>query len=368
MDESLPSTVGDQPTRADFHRPLFDRFASLQSSRSVHWTAEYRLLRKLGAGSQGVVWLADRLGSLNVSLRVALKLFSPSPYADTDAYLSEMSQTARISMRIAEIQQDHLLDVHNFIECGGVQIMVVEWVDGFDLKYLVELEPFRQAAGVAGRDRWERITDVVAMPGPSQIRLKPGVAIAVLRQCLEGLNALHQRRIVHGDIKPSNIMLKRTGDTKIIDYGSAFSFGRPRRQPAWTPRYAALEVLETGEFERNSDLASLGYVFLELLSGRSSFEDAKTREELIAAKSTLHERFPQLLSRDVQRDHRLLELIRRMIHPDPAQRFESPSVAELSEDGAAAAHRRLVLGDLASEYVNDIQEWLRFMPQPKGAA
>ncbi len=55
-----------------------------------------------------------------------------------------------------------------------------------------------------------------------QPRVKPGMAIAIVRDCLAALAALHREGIVHGDIKPSNIMLKRTGNAKIVDIGSAF--------------------------------------------------------------------------------------------------------------------------------------------------
>ena len=160
------------------------RYESLQKAGAVHWTAQYRFLERLGAGSQSVVILADRLGSLDVSLRVALKLFSPLLYPDTDSYLTEMAQTAQIAMKIASIQQDHLLDVHNFIESSGIQIMVMEWVDGFDMKYLMEPDRLRAAASGAGRERWVHINDVVVTAGPTQSRLKPGVALHVLRECL----------------------------------------------------------------------------------------------------------------------------------------------------------------------------------------
>lgn len=340
------------------------RYESLQKSGAVHWTAQYRFLERLGAGSQSVVMLADRLGSLDVSLRVALKLFSPLLYPDTDSYLTEMAQTAQVAMKIAAIQEDHLLDVHNFIESSGIQIMVMEWVDGFDLKYLMEPDRLRAAAGAAGRERWLHINDIVITAGPTHSRLKPGVALHVLRECLAGLAALHRANIVHGDIKPSNIMLKRTASSKVIDYGSAFQISRPRIQPAWTPRYAAPEVIETGSFELNSDLASLGYVFLELISGRSPFDDVKTKAELLDVKNTLHDRVENVLPRDVRRDAGLVELIRGMIHPDCSERFFGPDDADLSPDGAAAAHKRLVLGDLSSEYENDIREWLQFVPSP----
>ena len=340
------------------------RYEALQKAGAVHWTAQYQFIERLGAGSQSVVMLADRMGSLDVSLRVALKLFSPTLYPDTDSYLSEMAQTAQVAMKIVEIQQDHLLDVHNFIESSGIQIMVMEWVDGFDLKYLTGLDRLRSAATAAGRERWAHINDVVVTAGPTQSRLKPGVALHILRECLAGLAVLYQSSIVHGDIKPSNIMLKRTASTKVIDFGSAFEISRPRIQPAWTPRYAAPEVIESGKFERNSDLASLGYVFLELISGRSPFDGVKTRAELLDVKRSLHDRVEDVLPRDVRRDTGLVELIQSMIHPDCSRRFSSPDDADLSPNGAAAAHKRLVLGDLSSEYENDIREWLRCVPAP----
>lgn len=347
---------------------MHERYEALQNSSTIHWMVEYRMLKLLGSGSQSVVWLADRMGSFNVSLRVAIKLFSPAPYESTDAYLAEMEQTAQVGMRIAEIQQDNLLDVHNFVEASGIQIMVMEWVDGFDLKYLLDSRRMRRAAAIAGKERWEHINDVVATEGKSQTRMKPGVAINVLKECLAGLSALHRRQIVHGDVKPSNIMLKKTGSTKLIDFGSAFLLKRPRVQPAWTPRYAAMEVLKNGRFELNSDLASLGYVFLELLAGYSPLEDVNDRETMIKAKSVMHEQLEELLPADVFEDAALVELIRRMIHPEPAQRFQTPDEALFSENGAAAAHRRLVLGDLSTEYSNEIREWLHIVPPADNAS
>lgn len=365
MSDSLPSTCDFEtplPLPSPVRIALQDRYEALQTHSMIHWMVQYRMLRTLGSGSQSVVWLADRMGSFNVSLRVALKLFSPAPYISTDSYLAEMAQTARVAMRIAEIQQDHLLDVHNFVEANGIQVMVMEWVDGFDLKYLLDNELTRRCAAIAGPDRWAHINEVVATEGPDQARLKTGVAINVVRECLTGLQSLHRRRIVHGDVKPSNIMLKRTGSTKLIDFGSAFLLDRPRIQPAWTPRYAAYEVIQTGQFQPNSDLASLGYVFLELLSGVSPFEQARSKADLLALKRDMHLRLADILPEEVQNDAGLLELLYRMIHPDPTQRFQTPDEAELSEIGAAAAHRRLVLGDLATEYENEIREWLRFVP------
>ncbi len=117
-----------------------------------------------------------------------------------------------------------------------------------------------------------------------QPRLKPGMAIAVMRECLAALAALHREGIVHGDLKPSNIMLKRTGNAKIVDIGSAFELTNLPAQRTCTPAYAAPEVLEGGECTPRSDLASLGYVLIEMLAGKPPFAGLTTYRELLEAK------------------------------------------------------------------------------------
>ena len=77
-----------------------------------------------------------------------------------------------------------------------------------------------------------------------QPRVKPGVAVAIVRDCLAALAALHREGLVHGDIKPSNLMLKLTGNAKLVDIGAAFELNKPPPQRMCTPTYAAPEVLE----------------------------------------------------------------------------------------------------------------------------
>ena len=103
-----------------------------------------------------------------------------------------------------------------------------------------------------------------------QPRIKPGVAIAITRECLAALAARPREAIVHGDVKPSNIMVKRTGNAKIIDIGSAMDLNNMPQQKTCTPQYAAPEVLDREEVSPRSDLCSLGYVLVELLAGKRS--------------------------------------------------------------------------------------------------
>src|SRR5262249_56812188 len=136
---------------------------------------------------------------------------------------------------------------------------------------------------------------VIFTEGPAQLRLKPGVAISILRDCLAGLAALHAAGIVHGDVKPANIMLTRTGSAKMIDIGSAIDLRRATQRPARSPVYASPHVLDGGDNTPQSDLASLGYVLVEMLAGRDPFDGLGTLRQLIEAKADLAKRLPPFL-------------------------------------------------------------------------
>ncbi len=207
--------------------------------------------------------------------------------------------------------------------------------------------------------RWAYLNDVIITDGTIQPRLKPGVAIAVLRDALAALSALHREGIVHGDVKPSNIMLKRTGNAKIVDIGAAFERRNPPEQNTCTPAYAAPEVLAGEANTPLSDLASLGYVLVEMLSGAPPFAGLQDDfGALLDAKRTILERLPRTLPEDVVRNELLMYLISGLLAPDPTDRFPSADDADLVEQGAANFHRQLIKMDLASEYPSEIRAWL----------
>src|SRR5437588_9034545 len=112
---------------------LLNQYESLLRNENVSWAAEYKKLRILGKGGQGVVYLGERQGTDLFRLPVALKIFSPESYRDVPSYAADMVRIADIASRVALIQHDNLLDLHNFNEQGGIRIMVMEWIDGFDL-------------------------------------------------------------------------------------------------------------------------------------------------------------------------------------------------------------------------------------------
>jgi eukaryotic-like serine/threonine-protein kinase len=341
---------------------LLGRYRQIIDEQRLSWTEHHRLIRLLGSGGQGVVYLSERRGTDSFTLPVALKIFSPERYGNEREYDEAMGRMAQVAAQVAQIQQDNLLDVHNWVDRSRIRMMEMEWVDGYDLSRLLTRQMLERLESHVSSKRWNYINQVIVTAGPTQPRLKPGIAIAIVRDCLGALAALHREGIVHGDLKPSNIMLKRTGNAKIVDLGSAFYLQQAPARRTCTPAYAAPEVLEGGESSPRSDLASLGYVLIEMLAGSPPFAGLTNFRDLLEAKRFLAQKLPHVLPNEVVCNELLMNFCRGLIAPDPLRRFPSAEAADLVKEGAASFHRQLIKGDLASEYDNEIRLWLEELP------
>jgi serine/threonine-protein kinase len=268
-----------------------------------------------------------------------------------------MFNMAKITAKVARIQHDHLLMVRNWHSTNRIHFMSMEWIEGFDLSQLLKQEMLDYLQKNVSPSRWRYINNVVVTGGTMHPRVMPGIAIPIIRECLAALGALHRVGIVHGDIKPSNIMLKHTGTAKLIDIGSAFEVeNRPPNRP-YTLAYAPPEVLEGKEATPQSDIASLGYVLIEMLAGRRLFS---TNSELngIEGRLLLANQLHRILPPMVATSEVLMRFCRSLIAPDPKRRFENAEAADLFKDGAADFHRQLVKGDLSCESEPEIRNWL----------
>jgi eukaryotic-like serine/threonine-protein kinase len=358
--EGMPTQSATDHEPREHDRTIGDhlsRYRSLIAERRLHWSEYHNLGRQLGSGGQGVVFLSERRGADRFTLPVALKILSPERYVAAAAYEDAMARMAVVAARVAQIQQDNLLAVHNFVDRNRVRIMVMEWIDGYNLSELLAPQMLERVRQRVSLRRWDYLNNVIATEGPVHVRIKPGIAIAILRGCLGALAALHREEIVHGDVKPSNIMLKRTGTAKLIDIGSAVELDNPPPRRMVTPTYAAPEVLEGASASTKSDLASLGYVLVEMLSGQPACPARGSARELLESKRTLMQRLGDLLPREVLRSELLMRLIRGLVAPDPSLRYASAEAADLDQ-GAAGVQMQLVKSDLASEYNNEIRLWL----------
>ena len=217
----------------------------------------YRLAEKLGEGGMGVVWKAvdTKLGR-----EVALK-FLPDSFREDPDRLARFEREARL---IAALNHPNIVTIHSVEEAGGDRFFTMELVCGETLSTIIP---------------------------PEGLPLEKFLEIAI--PATDALGAAHERGIIHGDLKPANIMVSDEGRVKILDFGLARPVAKspgaglaelPTRSVSFeagisgTLPYLAPEQIQRKAIDHRADLFSLGIIFYEMLTGRRPFEGETTAD------------------------------------------------------------------------------------------
>ena len=131
-------SLGEEPSGRKCPTELMQRYESLIHAKRSSWTEHYALRRLLGSGGQGLVFLTERRGANGFTLPLAIKVFSPERFDSEAHYNESMARVAKVASRVAQIQQHNLLEIHNFLDSQTIRVMVMEWVDGYDLQALYQ--------------------------------------------------------------------------------------------------------------------------------------------------------------------------------------------------------------------------------------
>ena len=257
------------PPTADELAPFFPQF-------EIAWC--------LGRGGMGVVYKARQK---SLDRWVALKLLAPERAADP-AFAQRFASEARV---LAALNHPHIVAIHDFGEAGGYFYLLMEYVDGENLRQLLKTK-----------------------------RLTPAEALAIVPPVCDALQCAHDRGIVHRDIKPENILIDRSGTVKIADFGIARMMAEPSAAEGaagltevrfaaptlatGTPDYAAPEQLACAATDHRADIYSLGVVLYEMLTG-----ERPGTGTVIAP------------SRRVQVDARIDAMVLKALAKEPEQRF-----------------------------------------------
>ena len=203
----------------------------------------YSLDREIGRGGMGAVWLAE---DEVLGRQVALKRIGMLPGADR----TDLARAEREAQLAARLNHPHVVAVFNLVVDADTdsQWLVMEYVEGTNLAQLVK----------------------------EQGRLSPDDAAPLLWQAADALVAAHRAGIVHRDVKPSNILVDRSGRVKLTDFGIA----RVSADPSLTqtgfvtgsPAYLAPEVAAGGRGDEAVDVWSLGATAFHVLAGRPPYE------------------------------------------------------------------------------------------------
>ncbi len=273
-----PSPSDPSPRPADWE-------AFYRDYRKPGYVAGFEITTKLGGGMFGLVFRARRM---SIGKDYAIKFLQVDDETVRKAVLSELEQVKYF----AQIDHPNLVSIEDRGEVDGIPFLVMAFAGTETLR---DKMPAGMVPTAADKDELLRY----------------------FLQCCRGLAALHERSLVHFDIKPANVFLKG-GVARLGDYGlsklvthsrGSLSMGRG------TPYYMAPEMLQRRGDQR-SDIYSLGVMLYELLCGKVPFTGDSEWEVLRKHETTAPELPPHLTSREVA-------VLQRCMQKDPAARFQS---------------------------------------------
>ena len=254
----------------------------------------YPVLKKLGRGGMGVVYLAE---DTQLKRRIAIKVL-PGGFARDRARLARFNREARI---LAGLNHPNIATIYSLQEHGGRKFLTMEFVSGDTLHQLIYTR---------------------AITVPDVLRFASQIARA--------LQAAHRGGVVHRDLKPANVMITEDQVVKVLDFGLAKALtGEAAGLSAaedhsgssefllGTPGYMSPEQLRGDEMDRRADLWGLGCTLFECLAGEPAFGG---RTPMQRVRATLHAEPPwQSLPRRTPRKTRAL--LRQCLEKDPDHRI-----------------------------------------------
>ncbi len=306
-----------------------------------HAIGQYQIIRLLGRGGMGEVYLARdlRLGRL-----VAIKLLTTQRPNLGERFLAEARATARC-------HHENIVVIHEVGEArehGGYPYMVLEYLEGQTMRQW--LREHAAAAAVAGR----------------RVMVPPGRAVELMLPVVRALAYAQEQGIVHRDLKPENIMLTRGGVIKVLDFGIAKLLtthaldGEPAGGDAGpaaghsnslvgTLPYMSPEQMNARAIDHRTDVWAAGIMLFELVAGAHPMFDGSASPAALLAMAD--EDTPMPLVRERVPDVGLLAaVIDRCLIKDPVHRTPSARSLLVELEALAPARRLVFVGDDGSPF------------------
>jgi tetratricopeptide (TPR) repeat protein len=249
----------------------------------------YEIVRLLGRGGMGAVYLARDHG---LGRDVALKVVA-AHLADDPGVTARFVREIQLSSLVTH---PNVLRVYDLGEADGLRFLTMQYVEGETLADLLK------------RER--------PLPVPR--------CVAIFRQVCEGLLAAHERKVLHRDLKPQNVLLDREGRVFLTDFGLATSSALSTMTRAGaimgTPQYMSPEQVKGEPLDERSDVFSLGVMLYEMLAGKAPYS-GDTLFELMMSRTRAPPRPARAVNPAVP--PQLQRLIDRCLAIDPALRYGS---------------------------------------------
>lgn len=274
----------------------------------------YTITEKLGEGGMGIVYKA-----LDGKLKreVAIKFLPRLIAADAE----ERRRFEIEAQAAAALNHPNIATIHAIEEAEGEVFIVMEYIAGQELR-----EKIKAGGSFA-----------------------PAAVLGIARQIAEGLQAAHEKHIIHRDIKSANIMLDAKDRVKVMDFGLAKVHGgvQVTREGSTlgTAAYMSPEQASGGEVDLRTDIWSFGVVLYEMIGGAQPFRGEYSQAVIF---SILNEDPPALPDDGSPESARLRRVVERCLRKDPAERYQSFGEVLRDLDGSADEAGRPPVGRISS--------------------
>jgi serine/threonine protein kinase len=322
----------------------------------------FRLLRRLGAGGMGVVYLAEQQSP---GRQVALKLVRPDQLW-FEGYRERFTREIESAGRLAH---PGIAPVYEMGEHDGVPWFSQEYVVGSPLSDLLSNVPARSPETLTGADLRAALADGLNDEVPASAWDEEffrgswvDVCLRVARQVADALQHAHERGVLHRDVKPSNVLLTPGGRAVLVDFGLASLQGTERLTQTGAQvgslHYMPPEQVDgrAREVGPRSDVYSLGVTLYELLTLRAPYSSQslqRLRGLILEGDAPPARQANGAVSRDVD------VVVKCAMEGDPARRYDT--AAALAADLAAAQTHRPIAARPAG-YSLRISRWMRRHP------
>ncbi len=276
-------------------RPLVMGERTVIMSEGTKSIAGYRILRTLGEGNMGVVYLVEGEDAKGVKNEYAMKVLKPLPADDGDR-LENHKKRFLVEARAAfAIQHPNIVQIHDYGTCdNNMPYILMEYCEGKTLDILMQEREF-------------------------EISEK----CIILKQIAFALDSIHDNDICHRDIKPANVIVNGDLEAKLTDFGIARlrdSNLTMTSEVFGTPAYLAPEAFESAKVDYRADIFSLGSLAYELFTGQRAFEGPTIAS--IARQIRLSDPvWPRKVMKDFPK--RLDAMVRKMLRKNPEERYHS---------------------------------------------
>ncbi len=267
--------------------------AAMRPVDAVTRLGPYVLRERLGQGPSGMVYRAT---TSDIGREIALKVVALVPDAEADSLLRDLQATNEINVA-SSLRHPGIVRVDRVDAIAGYTTTEMEYVRGMSLRNLL---------GIAGR-------------------LLPERAVAIACQTLDALAYAHARRAIHGNLKPTNVLVRHDGLVTLSDFGFRDTCPDPKSaHAARIHSYAAPEELEDDTpRDRRSDIWSVGVLLFQMLTGRLPFPISDPHD-LRAWQRGLKANAPSPLSAFVGgMPDSLPEIVSRALQFAPADRYRN---------------------------------------------